>query len=130
MIIYLCSIFLFIATAKSFDEFEQYETLVKNIPMHCYHLACILYGFYFIRNALDLKYHAIEQQFTSLTQTNILMKAITEDSKNPIVIFDQMFPIYGNRRFREEFGLNENEIEIKEIKKDDKSDVSKFRIIN
>tara|TARA_B110000285_G_C15110621_1_gene610861 strand:- start:1202 stop:1351 length:150 start_codon:yes stop_codon:yes gene_type:complete len=49
------------------------------------------------------------------------MKTIAEESSNPIVIFDQMLPIFGNKRFKEKFCLT-NEIEIKTIKKDDKTD--------
>ena len=68
-----------------------------------------------------LKFLPMEKQYKNLTEMNILMKTIAEESKNPIVIFDQMLPIYGNLRFKEEFGLNDD-TEIKEIKKADKAD--------
>ena len=75
--------------------------------MHSYNVFFILYGFYYVRNALYLKYVPIEQKNKNLTEMNIMMKLIAEESKNPIAIFDQMLPIYGNKRFREEFKLSD-----------------------
>jgi len=103
LIIMSSIVFAIVAVSKSFKEFDEIKIFVKHLPMHLYHISCIAYGFYFVSNAIMLKYHPMEKKYKNLTEMNILMKIIAEESKNPIVIFDQMLPIYGNPRFKEEF---------------------------
>ena len=99
--------FSIVSISSTFNEFVDYRVFINHLPMHSYHLFVILYGFYFVRNALYLKYVPSEQKNQSLTEMNIMMKLIAEESKNPIAIFDQMLPIYGNKKFREEFKLSD-----------------------
>ena len=81
-------VFAIIAVSKSFKEFDQINIFVKHLPMHLYHLAIIAYGFYFISNAIMLKFLPMEKHYKNLSEMNILMKIIAEESRNPIVIFD------------------------------------------
>jgi uncharacterized membrane protein YiaA len=52
--------FAILSISSTFKEFDDCRIFISHLPMHIYHLFIILYGFFFVRNALYLKYFPIE----------------------------------------------------------------------